>query len=292
MGMSPAHRESLATGQRIGARYALSAPARVPLGLSGAQLANRAGSSLEFMDHRAYQPGDDLRRIDWSAFARSDRLTVKLFREEVNPHADILIDGSRSMDLAGTAKSAATLALAAAFAVAAGNAGFTHCAWIGRNGWQRVPNGAADPVEWEGIEFDDRRSPADSLAASAGLWRPRSIRVLLSDLLWLGEPMVVLGPLAAQAASVVVVQVLAEADMHPPQRGNVRLTDSETDEQMEVFVDAVAQRRYRQAVAHHQQNWHRATRKAGAVLTTVTGESFLRDGSLDDLLAAGVLKVT
>jgi len=84
-------------GERAGMRYALSVPHNAPFGTTGSQMANRPGSSLEFMDHREYQPGDDLRRIDWSAFARSDRLTVKLYREEVCPHLDVLIDGSRSM---------------------------------------------------------------------------------------------------------------------------------------------------------------------------------------------------
>ena len=71
-------------------------------GLLGGTLSQRAGSSLEFRDHRAYEPGDDLRHIDWNAYARTDQLTIKLFREEVTPHLDVVIDTSRSMDLEGT----------------------------------------------------------------------------------------------------------------------------------------------------------------------------------------------
>ena len=37
------------------------------------------GESMEFMDHREYQPGDDLRRLDWAAYARSDKMIVKLY---------------------------------------------------------------------------------------------------------------------------------------------------------------------------------------------------------------------
>ncbi|MCP4711656.1 MAG: DUF58 domain-containing protein, partial [Planctomycetes bacterium] len=54
-------------GQQAGARYSLVTPRNIPEGLTGAKMGNRPGSSLEFMDHREYQPGDDLRRIDWSA---------------------------------------------------------------------------------------------------------------------------------------------------------------------------------------------------------------------------------
>jgi uncharacterized protein (DUF58 family) len=76
--MLETYREYLAEGHRAALRYAMVAPHGAPAGLAGSRLVNRPGSSLEFMDHREYQPGDDLRRIDWSAFARSDRLTLKL----------------------------------------------------------------------------------------------------------------------------------------------------------------------------------------------------------------------
>ena len=83
--MNNSYREFLLEGERVGMRYALAVPRTTSAALAGLQMGQRAGSSLEFKDHRDYQPGDDLRRIDWNAFARSDRLTVKLFREEISP---------------------------------------------------------------------------------------------------------------------------------------------------------------------------------------------------------------
>ena len=281
----------LLDGRRAGARYAFTAPRSTSAGLAGAHLARRPGSSLEFMDHRDYQPGDDLRRIDWSAYARNDRLSIKLFREEVNPHVDLLIDGSRSMALEGSGKSAAALALAAALATAAGNSGFTHAAWLGGGQWTAVPDGRRSPETWQGIDFEHRGSLAEPFHGAGGLWPARSTRVFLSDLLWFGEPEAAMAPLAAGAARVVIVQVLAEADVEPPGQGNIRLEDSETGEQEEVFVDAAARRRYREALSLHQENWHRAARQVGGVMVTIVAERFLRDWSLDALLAAGVLKV-
>ena len=76
--------------------------------LSGHHLLPQAGFGIEFAQYRSYDPGDDLRRIDWSAYARSDKLTIKLYREEINPHVDIFIDGSASMKLAETEKIRAT----------------------------------------------------------------------------------------------------------------------------------------------------------------------------------------
>src|SRR6516164_11355273 len=119
--MEAAYRQFLLDGERAGSRCALGVPRRVPLGRAGLHQGGRAGSSLEFKEHRDYQAGDDLRHIDWNAYARSDQLAVKLFREEVNPHVDILVDLSRSMALEDSRKAEATLGLAAFFAAAARN---------------------------------------------------------------------------------------------------------------------------------------------------------------------------
>ncbi|HEY7426881.1 MAG TPA: DUF58 domain-containing protein, partial [Gemmataceae bacterium] len=55
------------------------------------------GFSVEYLDHRAYAPGDDLRTIDWKILARTDKYHVKLFEDETNLRAHILLDCSKSM---------------------------------------------------------------------------------------------------------------------------------------------------------------------------------------------------
>src|SRR5580692_9332876 len=97
-------RSHLLEGEAAAARFALAAPRSGPMNRTGSVMGSRAGSSLEFRDYRNYEPGDDLRHIDWNAYARTDQLNVKLFREEVTPHLDLLIDGSKSMALEGSAK--------------------------------------------------------------------------------------------------------------------------------------------------------------------------------------------
>ncbi|HMX28251.1 MAG TPA: DUF58 domain-containing protein, partial [Blastocatellia bacterium] len=139
--MNNRYREFLLEGERVGMRYALAVPRTTSATLAGLQMGQRAGSSLEFKDHRDYQPGDDLRRIDWNAFARSDKLTVKLFREEISPHLDVVLDGSRSMAVEPGAKAHAATALAAALAVAAENAGYSHAAWLAREWCAPIANG-------------------------------------------------------------------------------------------------------------------------------------------------------
>src|ERR1022692_2809336 len=126
------------------------------------RLGRRAGSSIDFQDYREYQPGDDLRFIDWGIYARTDRLTVKLFREEVTPHLDLILDGSRSMNLENTAKANAVAQLAALLASSAGNAQCKQAVWLSGEGFQRLPNDTLTPPAWEKLELDSRRTPEQS----------------------------------------------------------------------------------------------------------------------------------
>src|SRR5207244_12918139 len=65
--------------------------------LSGIHRSPFRGFSVEFTEHRAYQPGDELRYLDWKILARADRLCVKQFEQETNLRARILVDASRAM---------------------------------------------------------------------------------------------------------------------------------------------------------------------------------------------------
>src|SRR5688572_6240824 len=66
-------------------------------GHTGSYGSPRRGTSLEFADYRKYSPGDDLRYLDWGIYARTDRLYVRIFREEVDLFAYVFIDASASM---------------------------------------------------------------------------------------------------------------------------------------------------------------------------------------------------
>ncbi len=66
--------------------------------LSGRHRSPQKGSSVEFAEYRDYQLGDDLRRVDWRLFARSDRLHVKQFEDEAQLRVFTVLDASASMD--------------------------------------------------------------------------------------------------------------------------------------------------------------------------------------------------
>ena len=59
------------------------------------------GFSVEFSDYRDYQPGDDLRHLDWRLFARSDRLCIKRYMQETNVRFYVVCDTSASMAYRG-----------------------------------------------------------------------------------------------------------------------------------------------------------------------------------------------
>ncbi|MBL8115161.1 MAG: DUF58 domain-containing protein, partial [Acidobacteria bacterium] len=122
--------EAFLRGERDGTRYRLAAGRTPPPGREGPVASRRAGSSLEFHDHRDYEPGDDLRFVDWQAFARSERLVVKRHREEVAPHVDLLVDGSRSMGAQFPEKASAAAFVAGLLAGAARATGLSVTTWL------------------------------------------------------------------------------------------------------------------------------------------------------------------
>ncbi len=69
--------------------------------ISGLHRSPYLGLSIDFAEHRPYMPGDDIRRIDWRLYGRTDRLFVKEFEAETNANFTVLLDVSRSMDYAG-----------------------------------------------------------------------------------------------------------------------------------------------------------------------------------------------
>src|SRR3954449_11112989 len=71
---------------------------RVPAGRAAGQWRSRAaGSSVEFSDYRTYTPGDEFRRIDWNAYARLERLFIRLYRAEEDLALTLIVDASASM---------------------------------------------------------------------------------------------------------------------------------------------------------------------------------------------------
>lgn len=245
--------------------YRLILPRESLHGPEGLRLGAAAGSSLDFHDFREYHPGDDLRRLDWGVYARTDREVVRLYREEITPHVDLFLDTSASMRLPGTRKGAALDSLLSTLREAAAAAGCS----LGEHG------------------FVSRQTWRENTP------RPLSLRIFLSDLLFPSDPAPVLIPLADRAASLHVIQLLAAEEESPPVSGARELIDAETGERLETTLDAPTVAAYRAALAAHRDRWHQACRRLGATLSTLTDTTVLDPpGRLLPLEQAGLLEPT
>src|SRR5713101_7785201 len=163
--------------------------------LAGLHRSPFRGFSVEFTEHRAYQPGDEPRYLDWRILARTDRLFVKQFEEETNLRAMILLDASRSMAWRGAperlTKRAYADRLAAALALillrqrdATGLVTFDEAvrdvvpARVKTGQWRRLVRGIVATPDGHGTAAHEALRHITSLLARRGLV------VVISDLLF------------------------------------------------------------------------------------------------------------
>ena len=275
-------RETLLRGLASGKTHRFTEMARSPRGKPGFQRGNRAGSSMEYKDFREYQAGDDLRHIDWNAYARSDKLIVKRFHEEVTPHLDLIVDGSASMSLAETRKAETATYLAGFFAGVASNTGFSHRVWLTDEVCAPLRGGEGDPRSWAELEMRASRSPAEAVAASRPRWRRGGFRVLISDLLWPADPLGFASGLAQEASALLLVQVLAHVDADPGEGGMHQLIDAESNAAREIRLDGKTRAGYLASFARHQAAWRDAARQVNGAMVTLIDERFLTEPRFDD----------
>jgi uncharacterized protein (DUF58 family) len=211
--------------------------------LSGLHRSPRKGFSVEFADFRPYQPGDDLRYVDWKIAARSDRWVVKQYEEETNLRATIVLDVSRSMDWRGApaetrvTKRAYAEQLAAALALlllrqrdAVGLIRFddavrTSVPPRARTGqWRRIVAALAEQGNGRASDL------AAALGQAARLVTRRGMVILLSDLLVDVDAAVpALRGLRAAGHDVTVLHVMDPAERDFTLAGEARYTDPESE---------------------------------------------------------------
>ncbi len=281
--------ETITKARGASSRFYLNVSSRFSGASGGNRFGRNTGNSLEYLDHREYQPGDDIRHIDWGAMARSDRITVKLFREEVTPHLDLMIDASESMNLQNSAKPAALWGMASLLRTAAYNAGYSVNCWLVKEQCLRMEPVTLPFEQWPEADLDFKGNTGKTLSTFPPTLRSMGVRIFLSDLFWEQEPMSVLQPLADRAALLAMVQILAIDDVSPKLEGNLRLIDSESDETLELVSNKALTDTYRQNFLRHQEYWERCCTKTGTVFSHCLAEEFIRDFLPLDLLRNEIL---
>jgi uncharacterized protein (DUF58 family) len=242
--------------------------------LAGIHRSPFRGFSVEFTEHRAYQPGDELRYLDWRILARADRLFVKQFEEETNLRAMLLVDVSRSMVWRGQpgrlTKRAYADRLAAALALillrqrdATGLITFDDAV-------REVVPARVRVGQWARVVHALERTPDGSGTAAEGALRHvtslltrRGLVVLVSDLLFDRElALTALRYLRHRGHHLIVLHVMdpAEAELSGPPE--VRLRDPESAASVVVRPRELA-RAYQATVRREITAWRTACRRHG-----------------------------
>jgi len=275
-------------GRELGSRWRMPLARQTMAGAIGQQLGSGVGSSLEFQDYREYHPGDDLRRLDWRVYARTDRLTVRLHREEVQPHLDLLVDCSRSMTAPSPSKAEAAMLLTGALAEAAWRSGLSvACLGFGQE-WQVLfPKTTACP-RFAFPDFSGTCSLPELFAHNPPRLTRRSLRVCLSDCLWETDPLPALRRLTVHAAYAGVINLLAAEELDPSALGPASLVDAETGARLDLQIGPAELTAYRSRLERHLRTWHEAAIVAGCRFVTLPAEA-LREGRAEALFALGLV---
>lgn len=226
---------------------------RARSGSGGERVASRRGSSAEFLEHRPYAAGDDLRRMDWLAFARTGAPVLKLFRAEEDVVARLVVDASGSLNFGDPPKFLVAKRLAAAIGYMALASSERAQVLAASEGLVRV----REPVRGRGALAALLRE-LDEIGVSRGTDLARAIDgavlradrpgmlVVISDFLDAGPFDEALGRAAAAGHDVALVQVLAPEELDPPWDGDLALEDAESGATLDVTLDDRAADAYRE----------------------------------------------
>lgn len=213
--------------------------------LSGLHRSPHLGFSTDFAEHRPYMPGDDIRRIDWKLFARTDRHYIKLFEAETNADFAVLLDVSRSMEYGSHAVTKLDYARYLAACLT-----FFSDRQRDRVGLITFDHEVVEYVPPSAKHLDTVLHLLDAAEAGrAGRLGPpllriterlrkKGILVLISD--FYEDPDAVLeavGPLAARGHDVLVFHVLDPTEIEFPFQDASGFEDLETGEQIPVIPD-------------------------------------------------------
>lgn len=245
--------------------------------IQGERRSKRLGQSTEFHEHRAYAPGDDLRRIDWNAFARLDRLFIRVFQADEDLSVHVILDGSASMHAGEPDKLRMAQRLAVAIAYvglvkrnrvvvsvigAPGRPGVqTLRAVRGRSNVNRIASfllSNCHPDERDAGSAMSAGGMASQLRSVCGAAEGKGVAVLISDFLT-GDD---LGGAMSQIATrfdTWALHVMSPQELDPRLSvgaglvGDLRLTDAESGAGAEVTVSEALVRRYVSRLDRHMQ---------------------------------------
>jgi uncharacterized protein (DUF58 family) len=255
----------------------------------------RAGGGTEMIDTRPYVIGDDPRRIAWAAYARLEKLLVRLVADEAPLRLCVVVDTSRSMGFGSPSKlrqaariaaglSAVALSGEDRFAALGSAAGTLSAARAsgGRGGMARLL-----PF-LEGLAPAGGTDLAGAAGAVTGAAGGRALCVIVSDLLDPAGALAGARAVRSRGHEVALVEVLDPFETDPPDLADVDLEDEETGEIVALSPRGAGEA-YRAALARHRAAVDEGAAELGApVLRVSTADDF--DDVVTKALRAGVLR--
>jgi len=228
-------------------------------GLVGGHNTSRfAGAGQEFLDHRHFHQGDDLRAVNWRAFLRLEKLFLKMFQLEPRIPVRLLLDISRSMETGNPSKFDYTRQLAAALCYVGlvrldsialqPFSGKLHDAFLASGGRHRFQPAVNFLSALKSGGKTDFLGVARQFISE---YPQRGLVAVISDFLDDADCEKPLQYLADFGHEMILVQVWADEDREPPWNGELELEDAETGHKIELAFDAEARAQYTAAFDEH-----------------------------------------
>ena len=210
--------------------------------LSGMHRSPYFGQSIEFLQHREYVAGDDLRHVDWKVWARNDRLYVKQFEEETNLRAYLLVDVSRSMEYGDgvftKSEYAATIAVSLAYLILK-QQDAVGCFTFDDEVRGRVPTSSRREqihAIIKSLEVDQPNNKTDLLGIfqkAAERFSRRGMMIVISDLLSdVEQTMRGLKMIRQRGHDILLFHVMDDDELEFPFTGPTRFEGLESDDRL------------------------------------------------------------
>ena len=232
-------------------RLAIHWQKSLPGGVGGHNISRIAGTGQEFLDHRSFHHGDDLRDVNWRAYLRLEKLFLKMFQLEPRIPVRVLLDISRSMQTGNPSKFDYARKLAAALCYVAlvrldsiclqpfaERLGDPFKLGGGRHRFQPVVNFLTELQPGRGTNF------MKAMREFISEYPQRGLAIVLSDFLDDADCEKPIQYLADFGHEVILVQVWSDEDRQPPWEGELDLEDAETGARVQLAFDDVARAEY------------------------------------------------
>lgn len=218
---------------------------------------------------------------------------VRLYRDEISPRTEILLDVSRSMATGGKAKARLSRQLAGLFALLCSQAG-GRPQIIPLGDDVQPPLGVQGLVSLNRLPFDGTATLSDLIQSNRLTLKRQSVRIVISDFLYPHDPAALIRQLAGDASALWVLQVLSgwEADpIDPETTGGRRLVDVENAAEVEVVIDRRTIEAYKTRLRALQDELLRNCRRVHGVFATLVADKGLTNLCRQELSQAGILRV-